>query len=151
MYTQPIDLDDLQWASEPFSGPRAYAKVKRVQVALVREWARRLRARGGADLRINAMHPGWADTPGLAEQLPAFYDVMRPVLRSPAEGIDTTVWLATDSNAGAHGGQVFLDRRPRPFDRVPGTRLSAADRRRLWDIVVGLTGDPDPLPDPRIV
>ena len=44
MYTQAIDLDDLQWASEPFSGPRAYAKVKRIQVALVREWARRLRA-----------------------------------------------------------------------------------------------------------
>ena len=95
------------------------------------------------------MHPGWADTPGLAEQLPAFYDVMRPVLRSPAEGIDTTVWLATHPDAGTRGGQVFLDRRPRPFDRVPGTRLSAADRRRLWDIVVDLTGDPDPLPEGR--
>jgi len=148
MYTQAIDLDDLQWATEPFSGPRAYAKAKRVQVALAREWARRLRMADRSDVRVNTMHPGWADTPGLAEQLPAFYEVMRPVLRSPAEGIDTIAWLATDGEAGARGGQVFLDRRPRPFDRVPSTRLSSLDRRRLWDIVVGLTGDPDPLPEP---
>ena len=149
MYTQGIDLDDLQWATEPFSGPRAYAKVKRMQVAIAREWARRLRAAGRSAVRVNTMHPGWADTPGLAEQLPTFHDVMGPVLRTPAEGIDTIVWLATDGIAGARGGQVFLDRRPRPFDRVPSTRVSAEDRRRLWDIVVGLTGDPDPLPESR--
>ena len=35
-------------------------------------------------------------------------------------------------------GRLFLDRRARPFDRVPSTRLTAADRRRLWDLVVGL-------------
>ena len=145
MYSQGIDLDDLQWAIEPFSGPRAYAKVKRMQVALVREWGRRLRQAGRTGVRINAMHPGWTDTPGLAEQLPGFYDVMGPVLRTPAEGVDTTVWLATDPEAGARCGQVFLDRRPRPFDRVPSTRLSAADRRRLWDIVVDLSGSPDPI------
>lgn len=145
MYSQGIDLDDLQWATEPFSGPRAYAKVKRVQVGLVREWARRLREAGRTGVRVNAMHPGWTDTPGLAEQLPGFHDVMGPVLRTPAEGVDTTVWLATDPDAGSRGGQVFLDRRPRPFDRVPSTRLSGADRRRLWDIVVDLSGGPDPI------
>ena len=145
MYMQAIDLDDLQWETETFSGPRAYARVKRVQVALVREWGRRLRAVGWAGVTINAMHPGWADTPGLAEQLPEFYDRMRPVLRSAAEGVDTIVWLATATGAGAGGGKLYLDRRPRPFDRVPATRLSAADRRRLWDIVVGLSGEPDPI------
>ena len=145
MYTQPIDLDDLQWATEPFSGPRAYAKVKRIQVSLVREWGRRLRAAGRSSVSINTMHPGWADTPGLAEQLPGFYDTMRPILRSAAEGVDTIIWLATAAGAGAGGGRLYLDRRPRPFDRVPGTRVSAAERRRLWDIVVGLTGDPDPI------
>ena len=145
MYSQALDLDDLQWETEAFSGPRAYAKVKRVQVAVVREWGRRLRAAGRTGVAINAMHPGWADTPGLAEQLPEFYDTMRPVLRSAAEGVDTIIWLATAARAGTGGGRLYLDRRPRPFDRVPGTRLSAADRRRLWDIVVGLTGDPDPI------
>ena len=143
MYTQRLHLDDMEWAAERFSGPRAYARAKRAQVVLVREWARRLRGSGPA---VNAMHPGWADTPGLAEALPGFHSLMQPLLRSPAEGIDTLVWLASDPGAGAAGGSVFLDRRPRPFDRVPATRVTAADRRRLWEIVVGLSGSPDPLP-----
>ena len=143
MYTQKLDLDDLQSTLPPFSGPRAYARAKRAQVALVREWARRLR---GTGVTINAMHPGWADTPGLAETLPGFYRAMRPVLRSPAEGVDTIAWLAADPAGAATSGSLYLDRRPRPFDRVPGTRLSASDRRRLWDMVVALSGAPDPAP-----
>jgi NAD(P)-dependent dehydrogenase (short-subunit alcohol dehydrogenase family) len=144
MYTQKLDLDDLQSTLAPFSGPRAYARAKRAQVALVREWARRLR---GTGVTINAMHPGWADTPGLAETLPGFYRAMRPVLRSPAEGVDTIAWLAADPAGAATSGSLYLDRRPRPFDRVPGTRLSAGDRRRLWDMIVALSGAPDPAPE----
>lgn len=148
MYTQRVDLDDLEGASEPFSGPRAYARAKRTQVALVREWARRLGPAGLASgVMVNAMHPGWADTPGLAEALPAFHRIMGPLLRSPAEGADTLVWLAAAPEAQQWRGGLFLDRRPRPFDRFPGTRLSAGDRNRLWEAVVELSGAPDPLPE----
>ena len=92
------------------------------------------------------MHPGWADTPGLAETLPAFYRAMRPLLRTPSDGADTAAWLATHPSPAEINGRLYLDRRPRPFDRLPSTRLSAADRRRLWDLVVGLSGVPDPAP-----
>jgi len=143
MYTQRLDLGDLQLRSFPYSGPRAYARAKRAQVALVREWARRLRPAG---ISVSAMHPGWADTPGLADTLPAFHRLMRPLLRTPVQGVDTIVWLATQANPGSAGGLLFLDRRQRPFDRVPGTRLSRHDRRRLWDLVVELSGAPDPAP-----
>ncbi|MCJ7710377.1 MAG: SDR family NAD(P)-dependent oxidoreductase [Chloroflexi bacterium] len=143
MYTQRLDLDDLQLQSVPYSGPRAYARAKRAQVALVREWARRPRPAG---ISVSAMHPGWSDTPGLADQLPAFYRLMRPLLRTPAEGVDTIVWLATQANPASTSGRLFLDRRPRPFDRLPATRLSANDRRRLWDQVVELSGEADPAP-----
>ena len=143
MYTQKLDLDDLQLTAGTYAGPRAYARAKRAQVALVREWARRLR---GTGIAFNAMHPGWADTPGLAETLPGFHRAMGPFLRTPAEGADTIVWLAADPAATATSGALFLDRRRRPFDRVPGTRLGPADRRRLWDAVVQLSGGPDPIP-----
>jgi len=148
MYTQALPLDDLGYTSGPFSGPRAYARAKRAQTALVREWARRLAA-AGSDVTVNAMHPGWADTPGLADTLPAFHGFMGPLLRTPAEGADTIVWLAADPAAGVIRGRLFLDRRPRPFDRIPSTRLSLADRRRLWDLVKELSGGPDPAPDDR--
>ncbi|CAN5643038.1 hypothetical protein BH24CHL9_BH24CHL9_05190 [soil metagenome] len=146
MYGQALDLEDLEGASTPYDGTRAYARAKRAQTMLVREWARRLRDTPDRP-RVDAMHPGWADTPGLAESLPAFHRIMRPLLRSPAEGADTIVWLATTAGRG-EGGRLFLDRRARPFDRIPFTRLGAADRRRLWDLVVAHTGDLDPLPEP---
>ena len=144
MYAQRLDLGDLQFANGPYGGTRAYARAKRAQVALVREWARRLAPDG---VRANAMHPGWADTPGLAEALPAFRGLMRPLLRSVDEGVDTLAWLASASPSETGTGRVFLDRRPRPFDRIPATRLSRSDRRELWERVVALSGAPDPMPD----
>ena len=144
MYAQRLELDDLQSRAEPFSGTKAYARAKRAQVALVREWARRLETSG---VTANAMHPGWADTPGLADALPTFHRVMAPLLRTVGQGVDTLVWLAAIPEAGTTGGQLFLDRRPRPFDRIARTRLSAVDRRRLWEIVVDLSGSPDPAPE----
>ena len=69
-FAQALDLDDLQWTATPFDGTRAYARAKRAQVFLVREWTRRL-PRGA--VTFVAMHPGWADTPGsggIAPRLP---------------------------------------------------------------------------------
>jgi NAD(P)-dependent dehydrogenase (short-subunit alcohol dehydrogenase family) len=146
LYAQALDLTDLQYERTPFDGARAYARAKRASLALIREWARR---RHGSGVRFDAMHPGWADTPGLAEALPTFHRIMAPLLRTLPEGIDTTIWLATDAQAGRRGGELFLDRRARPFDRLPGTRLDATDRHRLWDIVVGLSDQPDPAPARR--
>ena len=57
------------------------------------------------------------------------------------------LWLAAAPAARATSGRLFLDRRSRPFDRIPSTRLSAAERRALWDAVVALTGEPDPTED----
>ncbi len=139
MYTQPLDLDDLGSERPPFDGPRAYARSKRAQVCLIREWARRVPDR---DVAFAAMHPGWADTPGISAALPTFYGLMGPILRTPAEGIDTTIWLAADPDVQSSqiSGRLFLDRRARPFDRVPMTRVPAEDRRRLWDAVADLAG-----------
>lgn len=131
-YAQRLPIADLEYEVGDYDGTRAYARAKRAQVALMREWARRLAPDGIAAM---AMHPGWADTPGLAEALPAFHRLMGPMLRTPADGVDTLVWLATVASPADHSGGLFLDRRRRPFDRIPTTRLSACDRRTLWERV----------------
>jgi NAD(P)-dependent dehydrogenase (short-subunit alcohol dehydrogenase family) len=147
-YAQRLHLDDLDFMTRPYDGTRAYAQAKRAQVVLVREWARRI---APTDITFNAMHPGWADTPGLAASLPGFVRLMGPILRTPAEGADTAVWLAADPAAARITGRLFLDRRPRPFDRIPTTRVGPAGRRRLWDALVRLTDTSDPAPaDERI-
>ena len=140
-YAQALDLDDLESRDGTYDGTRAYARAKRAQVALIREWARRL---GAAGITFDSMHPGWTDTPGLSRALPRFARLMGPLLRTPAEGTDTITWLATTGDREAPGGSLWLDRRPRPFDRLPSTRSTAADRRRLWDVVAGLSSHPHP-------
>jgi dehydrogenase/reductase SDR family member 12 len=130
MYTQRLHADDLQNAGGEFSGTTAYARTKRAQVILTELWAQRLADRG---IVAHAMHPGWADTPGVSASLPHFYRVTRPLLRSPQQGADTIVWLgAADEPARSTGG-FWHDRRRRPTSLVPWTRERAGDRSALWD------------------
>ena len=142
-YAQAVDLDDLEGRQGAYDGTRAYARAKRAQVSLIREWARRL---GQTGIHFESMHPGWVATPGLTEALPGFARVMGPLLRTPADGTDTLAWLATAPALDSPGGSLWLDRRPRPFDRAPMTRLTRTDRRRLWDRIVAMSGGADPDP-----
>jgi len=136
MYSQRLDPEILRMQAAGHKGAAAYARVKRAQVALSREWARRL---AGTGVAFHAMHPGWADTPGLAAALPGFRRVMRPVLRSPQQGADTIVWLATADAGHLGSGQFWHDRRPRPEYLLPRTRETDPEAAaRLWERVAAL-------------
>jgi NAD(P)-dependent dehydrogenase (short-subunit alcohol dehydrogenase family) len=131
MYTQPLDVDALDPAPAAYDGTKAYARCKRAQVVLAEEWTRQLLDTG---ITVNAMHPGWADTPGLRTALPGFTRVVGPLLRTPAEGADTIVWLAAAPEAAGPSGLFFLDRRARAKHRQPHTRRpdEAREAARLW-------------------
>lgn len=137
MYTQRLHLDDLQMEQEPYRGTVAYARAKKAQVVLTRLWAQRLR---GTSIVAHAMHPGWADTPGIAASLPGFYRLMQPLLRTPAEGADTMVWLAAAPEVARATGRLWLDRRPRSPNKLPWTSVSDLQARELWDACVRMTG-----------
>jgi dehydrogenase/reductase SDR family protein 12 len=132
MYTQRYDLDQLEMGPDTYDGVTAYARSKRAQVVLSREWARR---RTGCGIVFHAMHPGWADTPGVQTALPAFRGVMRPLLRNADQGSDTIVWLAASTEAARCSGRFWHDRRPRWEHKVPWTRPagSALEGDQLWD------------------
>jgi NAD(P)-dependent dehydrogenase (short-subunit alcohol dehydrogenase family) len=133
MYAEPLSVDDLEMKPENYNGTRAYARAKRAQVTLAELWADRLRP---DRIAAHAMHPGWADTPGVRRSLPTFRRVVGPLLRTPAEGADTIVWLAADDGPPMRSTGLFWhDRRPRPVHRLRSTRRSdtAAERQRLWD------------------
>lgn len=136
MYLQGLHLDDLQMEREPYRGSVAYARAKRALVTLSREWARRLRDRR---VTVNAMHPGWADTPGVAASLPTFHRLIGPRLRTPKEGADTIVWLVASDEPARVTGRFWHDRRERSFDPLPWTRAEDGDALRLWEACEGLT------------
>ena len=132
MYVEPLRVDRLELPEGHYDGVTAYARAKRAQVTLAVLWAQRLAADG---VVVHALHPGWADTPGVQRSLPRFRRALRPFLRTADEGADTLVWLAVDGGAPLRStGRFWLDRRERPLHRLASTRRSdtAEERARLW-------------------
>jgi dehydrogenase/reductase SDR family protein 12 len=130
MYSQKIHPDDLQSKRGKYSGAVAYARAKRGLMILTEVWAERWRDDG---IAVNAMHPGWADTPGVESSLETFYRVTRRLLRSPEEGADTAVWLAAATEAGEVSGKFWLDRQQHPSHVFPQTRETPAERAQLLE------------------
>ncbi|MBK5111755.1 MAG: SDR family NAD(P)-dependent oxidoreductase [Thermoleophilia bacterium] len=137
MYSSGFDLDDPQLQKREYSPTGFYAQSKRAEVMLADEWDSRAGAVGPV---FCSMHPGWAVTPGMSAALPGFHRVTGPILRDTAEGADTAVWLAGAGREEAPGGEFYQDREPRPKYRMPQTRESSGDRKRLYELCAGLTG-----------
>lgn len=140
MYSEQLSVDDLEMKPDDYNGTTAYARAKRAQVTVAEMWAERLRADG---VRVHAMHPGWADTPGVRRSLPGFHRVMRPLLRTSEQGADTLIWLAADDGTPLETtGRFWLDRRARSVHRLAKTRRSdtPGERRRLWDWCITRSG-----------
>jgi len=129
LYGVRLDVGALVEPPRPFSGVNAYAQAKR---ALLLETARLDAAWAGEGIRVHAMHPGWADTPGVRSSLPRFHRVTRPWLRTPFAGVDTAVWLALTNPSP--GGRLWFDRRPAPEHLLARTRETDDDRARLADL-----------------
>jgi dehydrogenase/reductase SDR family member 12 len=134
MYATGLTVSGLEMTPENYSGTEQYARAKRAQVTLNEMWAERFGDRG---ITFHALHPGWADTPGVDAGLPAFAKVMGPFLRTPEQGADTLVWLAADDAALESNGRFWHDRRPRPVHILPTTRWTDTPERReqLWNRV----------------
>ena len=133
MYTQPLP-EDPEYRGGTYRGATAYARSKRIQVALTPLLADRL-----DNLTVATMHPGWSETPGLTSSLPLFTKLTRPLLRSPAQGIDTTVWLAATDPAPPTG-HFWHDRRIRPTHYLGRTQESEADLQKLWTYCLQAAG-----------
>ena len=127
MYGQRLPADDLEYNQGDYSGTTAYARTKRVQVTLTpllqQRWAH-------AGVQVHAMHPGWADTPGVTTSLPLFAKMTGPLLRDAAQGADTVVWLAA-TEPPPTAGRFWHDREPRPTHYVSAARESETDRDRV--------------------
>jgi dehydrogenase/reductase SDR family protein 12 len=139
MYTRRLNLSDPNWNHRAYDGVVAYAETKRAQVVLAELWADELRS---GSVVVNAMHPGWADTPAVKTSLPRFHRLTRRILRTPAEGADTVVWLAASRRAREWTGRFFFDREPRRTHLLPFTRESEEDRRALWALCQRLCAEP---------
>lgn len=138
MYASPLRVDDLQMGAD-YRGAEQYARAKRAQVTLNEMWAQQVPA---TEVVFHAMHPGWADTPGVEASLPTFRKVVGPLLRTPQQGADTIVWLGANDEGSRNSGGFWLDRRRRSIHKVPTTKRSDTPARRnaLWRWVCDAAG-----------
>ena len=129
----PIDLDDLQ-GERRYSSFGAYCRSKRANVLFTHELARRLEGRG---VTANCLHPGVVAT-GMFRDMPRWLRVVlgRPFLRTPEQGADPVLHLATAPDLADVTGCYFVRRRPARPSRA-SRDVDAA--RRLWAASEALT------------
>lgn len=129
MYAQPLPAHDPEFRHGRYGGATAYARSKRMQVELTPELARRW---GEDGITVVTMHPGWADTPGVATSLPLFRTLTKAVLRDAEAGADTMVWLAA-VQPPPETGRFWHDRAIRPTHYLGRTRPSTAEVEQMWE------------------
>jgi NAD(P)-dependent dehydrogenase (short-subunit alcohol dehydrogenase family) len=130
-----LDLSDVEFRRRPYEGVAAYAQSKQANRMWTWALARRLE---GTGVTANAMHPGGVNTPlfgkggswkGLAG---AVYG--RMVGKSPEEGADTIVHLATSPEVDGLSGRFWVDRTERSC-RFRGE----AGEEALWALCENMT------------
>jgi NAD(P)-dependent dehydrogenase (short-subunit alcohol dehydrogenase family) len=129
--------DEIEFRDSPYDGVRGYARTKRMQVVLAGAWSRRLR---GGRVAVESCHPGWAASPGLTDSLPGFDTVMGPLLRDPASGADTAVWLVATRPDSSGTQHFWHDRAPRPTTYPFQRRQDPSAEQAFLDHVAGATG-----------
>ncbi|MGV9805798.1 SDR family NAD(P)-dependent oxidoreductase [Micromonospora chersina] len=131
-----IDFDDLQ-GQRRYSGQRAYNQSKLANVMFTYELARRL---AGVGVTATVLHPGVVRTAFGAEDQSAFFSLMstvvRPFMKTPAQGAETPIHLASSPEVEGVTGQYFANRRPRRSSRTSYDTAAAA---RLWQVSAELT------------
>lgn len=134
-----LDFDDLG-ASRRYSGAGVYGRSKLANLYFTRELARRLE---GTGVTVNAVHPGAVRT-GLGQNndapiLKLLTGLVRPLLRSPEKGAETSIWLCSSPDVAGVSGGYFAKRKLRVPHRLANDETAS---RRLWDASAKLTGLP---------
>jgi NAD(P)-dependent dehydrogenase (short-subunit alcohol dehydrogenase family) len=132
-----IEFDDLQGARD-YSGQRAYSQSKLANVMFTNELARRLE---GTGVTANSLHPGVVRTNFGAEDQAGFFAVMggvvRPFLKTPAQGAETSIYLASSPDVEGVTGQFFANRKPKTANKLA---YDTDTTTRLWQVSADLVG-----------
>jgi NAD(P)-dependent dehydrogenase (short-subunit alcohol dehydrogenase family) len=137
-----IDFDDLM-GDRKYSGQRAYNQSKLANVMFTYELARRLE---GTGVTATVLHPGVTSTGFGAEDAARGWGpliaVMRPFMKKPEQGAETSVYLASSPRAEGLTGKYFSNRNPTTTQEAS---YDAATTARLWQVSADLVGLPTTL------
>jgi retinol dehydrogenase-14 len=140
-----IDFDDLQ-GERNYSGQKAYNQSKLANVMFTYELAGRLQ---GTGVTATVLHPGVVRTAFAAEDPSPFWKVVipltRPFMKTPAQGAETTIYLASSPDVEGVTGRYFASRKPKTSNKSSYDTAAAA---RLWQASADLVDLAPPTPQP---
>ena len=131
-----MDFEDMQ-SRRKYRGFPVYGMTKLANIMFTYELAERL---DGTDVSANCLHPGSVGTnfgQNNRGAMALFFRTFKPFMRSPEQGADTLIWLASSPEVDGVSGKYFSDRKEIEAKSVAYDR---AARRRLWEISEELTG-----------
>jgi retinol dehydrogenase 12 len=129
-----IDFDDLQ-SERHYRAFQVYGMTKLANILFTYELAERLR---GTGVVVNCVHPGGVNTNfgknnrNLGTLL---FRAFKPFMRTPEQGADTIVYLASSPEAEEMSGRYLADRE----EVSPAQPRDEAMQRRLWEVSEELT------------
>lgn len=136
-----INFEDLS-SERSYDKAYAYSRSKLANLLFTCELARRLE---GSGVTVNSLTPGIVRTnlgrhvhvPALAK--PLFHLLSRALFKSPEQGAETAVFLASSPDVDGVQGKCFADCRPQVLlDKATDQDMAS----KLWDmseIMVGIT------------
>merc|ERR1711991_163633 len=133
--TEKLCTTEAAYEEGSFSGMTAYARTKRMQMAMAHRFQRQV-----PEVGFYAMHPGWAETEGVKRSIPGFYNMMKSRFRSVAEGADTIIWLASSPGLQRErdGGKLYGDRAEELLHFTGGgTHYSEVDEEACYGWLAG--------------
>jgi len=131
-----MDFEDMQ-SRRKYRGFPVYGMTKLANIMFTYELAERL---DGTDVSANCLHPGSVGTnfgQNNRGAMALFFRTFKPFMRSPEQGADTLIWLASSPEIDGVSGKYFSDRKEIEAKKVA---YDPAARRRLWEISEQLTG-----------
>uniref|UniRef100_A0A674MNZ9 Dehydrogenase/reductase 12-like a n=1 Tax=Takifugu rubripes TaxID=31033 RepID=A0A674MNZ9_TAKRU len=135
MLVQKLRIGNLQSERGRYDGAMVYAQHKRQQVVMTEQLAKT-----HTSIHFSVMHPGWVDTPAVANGMPDFHRSMKDSLRTPEQGADTAVWLAVAEAAAKNpSGRFYHDRKMVPTHLpLAWTHSSALEEQKLLSLLEDL-------------
>ena len=131
-----IDLDDLQ-SRKRYRGMQVYGKTKLANIMFIYELAERLE---GTGVIANCMHPGGVNTNFGNNQggpMNLLFRLFKPFMRSPEQGADTLIYLASSPEVEGMTGKYLADRKVKA---ASDAAYDETTRKRLWEASEELTG-----------
>jgi retinol dehydrogenase-14 len=131
-----MNFEDMQ-SRRKYRGFPVYGMTKLANIMFTYELAERL---DGTGVGANCLHPGSVGTnfgQNNRGAMALFFRTFKPFMRSPEQGADTLIWLASSADVDGVSGKYFSDRKEIEAKEVA---YDASIRRRLWEISEELTG-----------